>query len=74
MPKKEGITIVENDEGELIPTRVVGGWRVCIDYRKLNNATRKYHFPLPFVDQMLKRIIGHIFSLLAVNIGEVHAG
>ncbi|CAN6586221.1 unnamed protein product [Malus baccata var. baccata] len=53
--KKSGITVVKNEEQELVPTRVVTGWRVCIDYRKLNAMTRKDHFPLPFVDQMLER-------------------
>nr|GFB11186.1 reverse transcriptase domain-containing protein [Tanacetum cinerariifolium] len=43
-----------HDENELVPTRLVTGWRVCIDYRKLNEATRKDHFPLPFMDQMLE--------------------
>nr|GEX09940.1 hypothetical protein [Tanacetum cinerariifolium] len=52
VPKKGGITIVENKNNELIPTRLVTGWRVCIDYRKLNDATRKDHFPLPFMDQI----------------------
>nr|GEV20896.1 reverse transcriptase domain-containing protein [Tanacetum cinerariifolium] len=47
VPKKGGFTIVENEDNELIPTRLVTGWRVCIDYRKLNEATRKDHFPLP---------------------------
>ncbi|GJS87711.1 hypothetical protein Tco_0770347 [Tanacetum coccineum] len=47
VPKKGGFTVVENDENELIPTRLVTGWRVCIDYQKLNEATRKDHFPLP---------------------------
>nr|GEY77467.1 reverse transcriptase domain-containing protein [Tanacetum cinerariifolium] len=54
-----GFTIVENEENELILTRLVTGWRVCIDYRKLNEATRKDHFPLPFMDQMLERLAGN---------------
>ncbi|GKB58781.1 reverse transcriptase domain-containing protein [Tanacetum coccineum] len=37
----------------------VTGWRVCIDYRKLNEATHKDHFPLPFMDQMLERLAGN---------------
>nr|GEY71004.1 reverse transcriptase domain-containing protein [Tanacetum cinerariifolium] len=52
-------TVVENKDNELIPTRLVTGWRVCIDYRKLNEATRKDHFPLPFMDQMLERLAGN---------------
>nr|GEV23974.1 reverse transcriptase domain-containing protein [Tanacetum cinerariifolium] len=59
VPKKGGFNIVENEENELILTRLVTGWRVCIDYRKLNEATRKDHFPLPFMDQMLKRLAGN---------------
>nr|GEU69062.1 hypothetical protein [Tanacetum cinerariifolium] len=47
VPKKGGFTVVENEDNELIPTRLVTGWRVCIDYRKLNEETRKDHFPLP---------------------------
>ncbi|GKC78997.1 reverse transcriptase domain-containing protein [Tanacetum coccineum] len=59
VPKKGGFTVVENEENELIPTRLVTGWRVCIDYQKLNDATRKDHFPLPFMDQMLERLAGN---------------
>ncbi|GJX23704.1 reverse transcriptase domain-containing protein [Tanacetum coccineum] len=61
VPKKGGITVVANEENELIPTRLVTGWRVCIDYRKLNDATRKDHFPLPFMDQMIERLAGNEF-------------
>nr|GEZ54267.1 reverse transcriptase domain-containing protein [Tanacetum cinerariifolium] len=59
VPKKGDFTVVENEENELIPTRLVTGWRVCIDYRKLNEATRKDHFPLPFMDQMLEKLAGN---------------
>nr|GEY49964.1 reverse transcriptase domain-containing protein [Tanacetum cinerariifolium] len=59
VPKKGGFTVVENEENELIPTRLVIGWRVCIDYQKLNEATRKDHFPLSFMDQMLERLAGN---------------
>ncbi|CAL9007280.1 unnamed protein product [Prunus brigantina] len=54
VPKKSGVTVVKNEENELVPTRIQTGWRVCIDYRKLNATTRKDHFPLPFIDQMLE--------------------
>ncbi|GJY20806.1 reverse transcriptase domain-containing protein [Tanacetum coccineum] len=59
VPKKGGMTVITNEENELVPTRLVTGWRVCIDYRKLNEATRKDHFPLPFMDQMLERLTGN---------------
>ncbi|GKE78080.1 hypothetical protein Tco_1544200 [Tanacetum coccineum] len=32
VPKKGGITVVKNDDDDLIPTRLVTGWKVCIDY------------------------------------------
>ncbi|GJX80346.1 reverse transcriptase domain-containing protein [Tanacetum coccineum] len=59
VPKKGGITVVTNENDELVPTRTVMGWRVCINYRKLNEATAKDHFPLPFMDQMLERHAGN---------------
>nr|GEX30493.1 reverse transcriptase domain-containing protein [Tanacetum cinerariifolium] len=59
VPKKGGFTVVKNEENELIPTRLVTSWRVCIDYRRLKDATRKDHFPLSFMDQMLERLTGN---------------
>ena len=59
VPKKGGFTMIRNKKNELIPTRIVTRWRVCIDYRKLNTITRKDHYPLPFIDQMLNRLAGH---------------
>ncbi|RVW32443.1 Transposon Ty3-I Gag-Pol polyprotein [Vitis vinifera] len=60
VPKKSGITVVQNEKRE-IATCLTSGWRVCIDYRKLNVVTRKDHFPLPFIDQVLERVSGHPF-------------
>nr|GFA32094.1 reverse transcriptase domain-containing protein [Tanacetum cinerariifolium] len=57
--RRRGMTVIKNDENELVPTHIVTGWRVCINYRKLNEATRKDHFPLPFMDQMLERLAGN---------------
>ena len=59
VPKKAGFTFIKNEKNELIPIRIVTGWRVCIDYRKLNTTTRKDHYPFPFIDQMLDRLVGH---------------
>nr|GFB85904.1 reverse transcriptase domain-containing protein [Tanacetum cinerariifolium] len=59
VPKKGGMTVIKNDKNELVPPRLVTSWKVCIDYRKLNEATWKDHFPLPFMDQMLKRLAGN---------------
>ena len=59
VPKKGGFSVIRNEKNELIPTRTVTGWRMCIDYKKLNTATRKDHFPLPFINQMLDGLARH---------------
>ena len=59
VPKKGGTTVIKTENNILLPSRTVTGWRICIDYRKLNKATRKDHFPLPFLDQMLDRLAGY---------------
>nr|GEU86641.1 reverse transcriptase domain-containing protein [Tanacetum cinerariifolium]GEX27401.1 reverse transcriptase domain-containing protein [Tanacetum cinerariifolium] len=59
VPKKGGITVVTNENDELVPTRTATGSRVCIDYCKLNEATAKDYFPLPFIDQILERLAGN---------------
>jgi hypothetical protein len=62
VPKKGGMTIIRNGKNELIPQRNVTGWWMCIDYRKLNKATQKDHFLLPFIDEMLERLLTTPFS------------
>ena len=59
MPKKGGTIVIRTENNTLLLSRTVTGWRICIDYRKLNKATRKDHFPLSFLDQILDRLAGH---------------
>jgi hypothetical protein len=61
VPKKGGLTVVKNEKNKLMPQRTVTGWRMCINYRKLNKATKKDHFPLPFIDEMLERLANHAY-------------
>lgn len=59
--KKVGVIVMQNERGEQVAKRIENGWRMCIDYRKLNKVTRKNHFPLPFIDQMLERLARHSY-------------
>ena len=61
VPKKAGVTVTANDKGEEIQTRLLTKWRVCIDYQKLNAATKKDHFTLLFIDQILDRLAGQTY-------------
>ena len=61
VPKKSRMTTVHNEKGEEVPTYLATCWRVCIDYRRMNEVIRKDHFPLPFMDKLLQRISGHPF-------------
>ena len=67
VPKKDGTTIIKEKNNELIPSRPVVGWRLCIDYRKLNAVPRKEHFPLPFLDQLLECILVMNFIISLIN-------
>ena len=57
--KKGGFIVIRNEKNELIPIRTVTGWRVCIDYKKLNTSTKKDYYPFPFIDQMLDKLVRH---------------
>jgi hypothetical protein len=59
VPKKAGMTVIKNKDNDLVSTQLQSRWRMCIDYRKLNSVTRKDHFSLPFIDQMVERMAGH---------------
>ena len=65
VPKKSGVTTMLNEKGEEMPTRLTTSWRVCIDYRRMNEVTRKDHFPLPFMDPAPRESIGSSLLLLS---------
>jgi hypothetical protein len=61
VPKKGGMTVIRNEKNKLILQLITTSWQMCIDYRKLNKTTRKDHFPLPIIDEMLERLANHSF-------------
>ena len=68
VPKKGGITVVPNDKDELIPQRIVTGCRMVIYFHKLKKATKKDHYHLPFIDQMLERLSKHTHFCFLMDI------
>ena len=67
IPKKGGTIVIKTKNNTLLPSKTITGWKICIDYRKLNKATRKDHFPLPFMDQMLDRLAGHEYYCFLIQ-------
>jgi hypothetical protein len=67
VPKKGGLTVVKNEKNELILQRTMTTWRMCIDYRNLNKTTKKDHFPLPFIDEMLERLANHAYFAFSMG-------
>jgi len=59
IPKKSGLTFVQNDLGELVPTRTPRGSEFV--FKKPNVVIRKNHFSLPFIDQILEKLAGQSF-------------
>ena len=70
-PKESVVIVLTNQNNGLILTRAQTGWRVCVDYRKLNSMTRKDHFPLPFINQMLEHLAGHITIPSSIVIHDI---
>ena len=68
VPKKGRFTVIRNEKNELIYARTMTGWRLCIDYKKSNTATGKDHYPLPYIDKMLDRLVGHPITVFLMDI------
>jgi hypothetical protein len=66
------MTIIKNKKNELIPQRTITGWWMCNDYQKLNKATKKDHFPLPFIDEILERLVNHSFFYFLDGYSSYH--
>ena len=61
IPKNAGVTVTMIEKDKEIQKRLPKKWRICIDYRKLNSTTKKDHFPLPFINQILDRLPGQSY-------------
>ena len=72
VPKKGGMTVVKNKKNELIPQRTITRWRMCIDYQKLNKVIKKDHFLLPFIDEILERLVNHSFFYFLDGYSSYH--
>ena len=61
IPKKGGVSLVTNENNDLVPTRAVIGYGMCVDFRKLNKWTKKDHYSLPFINEILQRLANNSY-------------
>lgn len=57
-PKKNGMTVVTNEDNEMILNYTMTGWRIYVDYWKINDATTKDYYPILFIDLLLDKFLG----------------
>ena len=70
IPKHGGITTIQNDKDEVLPSRTITEYKMCVDFRKLNKITIKEHQPLPFMEQIIDRITSNsYYCILDANSG-----
>ena len=72
VPKKAGVMVTTNEKGEEIQRHLPTKWRVCINYRKLNSETKKDHFALLFIDQILDRLAGSSYFCILDGYSVYH--
>lgn len=72
--KKRGMTVVENTKNELIPTRTVTGWKIFMNYRKFNKATKNDHLPLSFIHQISSSKITNSFVIPKHTLSLIYCG
>jgi hypothetical protein len=49
-------------------TKKNGKLKICIDFKKLNVATKKDPYPLPFIDEMLNTVVGYEIYFFSMDI------